>query len=138
MRWRLPGILHGVLRHPIHMANSSTVAHDVFDDVEWLTVPDLVDALGISQSQGRRLIEDKHLVAVRREGVLVVPSSFIREREIVSEIHGTVTVLCDLRFTDEEIVRWLVDVDETLSAKPIDALRAGRKSEVRRVAMTLG
>lgn len=113
------------------------MAHDVFDDLEWLTVPDLVEALGRTQSQVRRLIEDRHLVATRRDGVLVVPANFIREGEALTELHGTVVVLSDLHFTDDEIVRWLVSVDDILGATPIDALRSGRKAEVRRVAMTL-
>jgi hypothetical protein len=113
------------------------VAHDVFDDVEWLTVPDLVKELNLSQSQVRRLLEDRHLVATRREGVLVIPASFIRGGEVLTEIQGTVIVLNDLHFSDDEIVRWLLEVDDSLRATPIDALRNGRKAEVRRVAMTL-
>ncbi len=119
------------------MANSDTVVADVFENTEWLTVPDLVELLGISQSQVRRLIEDRALVSIRRNGVVVVPALCIKDGEVMSEIHGTVVVLSDLRFTDEEIVRWLLEVDDSLDATPIDALRAGRKAEVRRVAMTL-
>ncbi len=88
--------MNGVLRQRNRVANSRTVAHDVFAEVEWLTIPDLVDRLGISQSQVRRLIEDKHLVAVRRDGVLVVPASFLRDGEVLTELHGTVVVLSDL------------------------------------------
>ena len=134
---RTPGISPGVLRQANGVANSITVAHDVFDDLEWLTVPDLVEVLGRTQSQVRRLIEDRHLVAVRRDGVLVVPASFIRDRDVLTELHGTAIVLSDLHFTDDEIVRWLVSEDDALGATPIDALRSGRKAEVRRVAMTL-
>jgi len=131
------GITDGVLRERFRVANSRTVAHDVFDDVEWLTVPDLVKELNLSQSQVRRLLEDRHLVATRREGVLVIPASFIRGGEVLTEIQGTVIVLNDLHFSDDEIVRWLLEVDDSLGATPIDALRNGRKAEVRRVAMTL-
>lgn len=113
------------------------MAKDVFDEIEWMTVPDLVETLGLSQSQVRRLIEDRHLVATRRDGVLVVPASFVRDREVLTELHGTVIVLSDLHLSDDEIVRWLVEEDDILGATPIDALRSGRKAEVRRVAMTL-
>jgi hypothetical protein len=47
-------------------------------------------------------------------------------------------VLGDAGFADEEAVDWLIDVEETLGVAPIDALRAGRKAEVRRVAQALG
>ena len=34
-------------------------------------------------------------------------------------------------------MRWLLEEDDSLAAAPIDALRAGRKAEVRRVAQAL-
>ena len=115
----------------------AVVAGDALENVKWLTIPDLVDILHESQSRVRRLLEERHLVAIRRDGVLVVPESFIRDGHVLTELHGTVVVLSDLHFSDEEIVRWLLEVDDSLDAAPIDALRAGRKAEVRRVAMTL-
>jgi hypothetical protein len=104
---------------------------------EWLTIPDLVDALGVSVSRVRRLIEDKHLAAKRIDGVLKVPADFLREGEPLSELRGTLIVLADAGFDDDEAVDWLIDADETLGVAPIDALRAGRKAEVRRVAQAL-
>jgi hypothetical protein len=105
---------------------------------EWLTIPDLVDALGVSVSRVRRLIEDKHLAAKRIDGVLKVPADFLRDGEPLSELRGTLIVLGDAGFDDDEAVDWLIDADETLGVAPIDALRAGRKAEVRRVAQALG
>lgn len=104
----------------------------------WLTVPDLVEILGISQSRVRRLFEERALVAVRVDGVLKVPADFIRDGEPLGELRGTVIVLHDAGFSDEEAVAWLLGEDDTLGAAPIDALRAGRKAEVRRVAQALG
>ena len=46
-------------------------------------------------------------------------------------------VLSDDGFTDEQAMEWLLEVDDSLSAEPIVALRAGRKAEVRRVAQAL-
>jgi hypothetical protein len=114
------------------------VTSPAFENVEWLTVPDLVVALGVSQSKVRRLLEERHLVGIRREGgPLVVPSSFIRDGNPLTELHGTIIVLSDLHFSDEEILTWLLEDDDALGVAPIDALWAGRKAEVRRVAMTL-
>jgi hypothetical protein len=103
----------------------------------WLAIPDLVEALGISQSRVRQLIEDKHLLAVRRDGRLSVPASFIRDGSPVSELRGTLIVLSDDGFTDEQAMEWLLEVDDSLGVPPIDALLAGRKAEVRRVAQAL-
>ncbi len=104
---------------------------------QWLTVPDLVDALGIPQGRVRRLIEDRHLLAVRVDGVLKVPASFIAEGEPLHELRGTLVLLADSGYSDEEAMRWLLDVEDSLGVAPIDALHAGRKSEVRRVAQAL-
>lgn len=104
----------------------------------WLTIPDLVDILGLPQSRVRRLIEENALVAVRVDGVLKVPADFVRDGEPLRELRGTVVVLHDAGFSDDEAVAWLLAEDESLGAAPIDALRAGRKAEVRRVAQALG
>ena len=104
----------------------------------WLTVPDLVELLGIPQGRVRRLFEDGVLLAVRVDGVLKVPADFLRDGEPLSELKGTVVVLHDAGFNDDEAMHWLLEEEETLGIAPIDALRAGRKAEVRRVAQALG
>jgi hypothetical protein len=104
----------------------------------WLTVPELVDILGVPQGRVRRFIEDHALLAARVEGVLQVPADFIKDGEPLESLRGTVIVLHDAGFSDEEALRWLLEEEETLGAAPIDALRAGRKAEVRRVAQALG
>ena len=105
---------------------------------EWLTVPDLVDLLNLPQSRVRRLIEDRHLVGIRRDGILSVPALFIRDGAPLPELRGTLHLLADAVFSDEEAVQWLIGVDDSLGCSPIDALRAGRKTEVRRIAQALG
>jgi hypothetical protein len=104
---------------------------------QWLTIPDLVETLGQGVSRVRRLIEDKHLAATRIDGILKVPADFIRDGEPLSELRGTLIVLADAGFSDDEAIEWLIGDEETLGSAPIDALRAGRKAEVRRVAQAL-
>jgi hypothetical protein len=104
---------------------------------EWLTIPDLVDQLGLGVSRVRRLIEDRHLAAKRIDGVLKVPAAFLRDGEPLAELHGTLIVLGDAGFADEEAVDWLIGDEDSLGTSPIEALRAGRKAEVRRVAQAL-
>lgn len=104
----------------------------------WLTIPDLVDVLGVPQGRVRRLIEERALLALRVDGVVKVPADFIRDQEPLGELRGTVIVLHDAGFSDEEAVKWMLADNEILGVAPIDALRAGRKAEVRRVAQALG
>jgi hypothetical protein len=104
----------------------------------WLTVPDLVDLLGLSQSKVRRLFDERILLAVRVDGVLKVPSDFIVDGEPLGDLRGTLMVLADAGFSDDEAMHWLLSDEESLGTTPIDALRHRRKSEVRRVAQALG
>jgi hypothetical protein len=106
-------------------------------DIRWLTVPDLTELLGLKVSQVRRLIEDRALLARRVDGVWRVPELFIKDGEPLSELRGTLILLADSGFSDEEAIDWLLSVEDSLGVTPIDALRAGRKAEVRRVAQAL-
>lgn len=106
--------------------------------VTWLTIPDLTDRLGLKVSQVRRLIEDRALLATRVDGVWKVPELFIADGEVVHELRGTLILLGDAGYTDDEAMRWLLSEEESLGVSPIQALRAGRKAEVRRVAQALG
>jgi len=107
------------------------------DQAAWLTVPDLVELLGQTPSRIRRLIDDRRLLAARVDGVLKVPALFLRDGAPLPELHGTAVVLADAGFSDAEALDWLLGEDDSLGTTPIAALRAGRKSEVRRVAQAL-
>ena len=43
-------------------------------------------------------------------------------------------MLSDAGFSDEEAIEWLFTAQEALPGTPIAALRAGRKTEIRRLA----
>lgn len=116
-----------------HSCRVSTVP-----ETRWLTIPDLVEILGIGVSRVRRLIEDRTLLAARVDGVWKVPESFLRNGEPLPELRGTLIVLGDSGFTDEQAMHWLLNPEESLGDAPIDALLSGRKAEVRRVAQALG
>ena len=106
--------------------------------VTWLTIPDLTELLDLKVSQVRRLIEDRSLLAARVDGVWKVPEAFIVDGEPMHELKGTLVVLGDAGFSDEEAMQWLFTSEESLGVAPIEALRAGRKAEVRRIAQALG
>lgn len=91
----------------------------------------------MSPGKVHRLLEDRHLLAVRRDRVLVVPEEFVHEGEPLKDLRGTLILLADDGFTDDEAMDWMLEVNEVLGVSPIAALRAGRKAEVRRVAQAL-
>lgn len=100
-------------------------------------MPDLVELLGLTPGKVHRLIEDRQLLAVRVDGVLKVPASFISGGEPLHELRGTLMLLADSGFSDEEALHWLTTEEDSLGVAPIEALRSGRKAEVRRVAQAL-
>ena len=108
---------------------------------EWLTVPDLAERLGVPLAGVRRLIADRELLSVRlgERRVQSVPAKFIDAKGPRPELKGTFTVLTDGGMTDDEIIAWLFTPDATLPVEgaPIDALRAGHKTEIRRRAQEL-
>jgi len=106
-------------------------------DYRWLTIPDLTELLGLKVSQVRRLIEDRALLARRVDGVWKVPEQFLKGGEPLGELRGTLVLLGDLGFSDDDAIDWLLGVEDSLGVSPIEALRAGRKAEVRRVAQAL-
>jgi excisionase family DNA binding protein len=110
---------------------------NMFPERQWLTLSEIADALGVTQSRIRKMIEERQLLAVKRDGMLSVPADFLRDDEPLSELRGTLFVLADAGFRDDDAMQWLLSEEESLLVAPIDALRAGRKAEVRRVAQAL-
>lgn len=104
---------------------------------DWLTLPDLVEALQLPLGRVRRLLDDKALIGSRREGALRVPAVFLVDGRPLASLRGTVIVLHDAGFSDDEAIDWLLSPEDSIGVAPIEALRAGRKSEVRRVAQTV-
>lgn len=114
-------------------------ARKVADPVErkWLTLAEAGEILGEPPGRVRRLLRENALLAVRVDGVLCLPEEFLHEGEPLGDLRGTVFVLRDAGYSDEEAMSWLLSLEPTLGAAPVDALRAGRKTEVRRVAQSL-
>lgn len=126
----------------------------------WLSVPDFADRLGTAASNVRGALKDRRVVGRRRsgggQGGIQIPEAFLvplhlanaaaplpapepgHEREIIlPSLKGTIIVLSDAGLSDEEILRWLFTEDPVLGEVPLGALRAGRKSAVRREAALL-
>lgn len=107
--------------------------------MELLTFPAAADALSVPVNRIDQYVRDGHLVAVRNDaGVRCVPAEFVQEGVIVKSLHSVITVLRDAQYQDAEIVEWLFREDDSLSACPIELLRANRGSEVKRFAQVAG
>jgi hypothetical protein len=110
---------------------------DVIPDDAWLTVPAIVELTGRPLQTVRKWLQDRELVGVRRgpNRAVMVPASFLTEEGPLVSLRGTIVVLTDGGMSDEEVIRWLHDPDDTLvGGSAIASLRAGSKSEVRRRA----
>ncbi len=106
---------------------------------DWLTLPDVAERLDVEVSRVRRLIEEGQLISLRRGSPVVrqVPAELIAEDDLIPHLAGTITILRDGGFEDEELLAWLFTEDETLPGRPIDQLRSGQRGEVRRRALAL-
>ncbi|HEY0186018.1 MAG TPA: Rv2175c family DNA-binding protein [Cellulomonas sp.] len=118
----------------------------------WLTVPDVAEELGLDAGKVRRLLKERRLVGVRRgtPPVLSIPATFLvpvdganpvadelaegGRATVLASLQGTLSVLGDSGFSDAEAIVWLHTADDSLPGRPVDALRAGHKTEVRRRA----
>jgi hypothetical protein len=108
----------------------------------WVTLPDAAARFSVDVSRVRRSIADGELLALRLGGVVHVPELFLAEpgsgAVAMADLKGTLTVLSDAGFRPAEAVSWLFTPDDSLrEGRPIDALRAGRKTEVRRRAQAM-
>ena len=109
----------------------------------WLTLPDVAVRLGVEVTRVRQLVKEGQLLAVRRVGVdgeskvLQVPADFIGDGRVVKGLVGTITLLKDDGFSDEEMLEWLFTEDETLPGSPVRALNENRGTEVKRRAQAL-
>ena len=131
---------------------TETPAPDTLVD-EWLTVPDVAERLELDAGKVRRIVQEGRLVGVRRgePKVFSIPAAFLvpghlanpsapsrapdlPDWTVLAALQGTLTLLRDANFSDEEAVVWLFTPDQSLRGAPIDALREGRKTEVRRLA----
>jgi excisionase family DNA binding protein len=103
----------------------------------WLTVPEAADLLGVGVNRVRQLVTDRQLLAVRRDGVLMVPADFVQDGRVLKGLPGVLTLLADARYGDDEALRWLY-TDDDIPGSPVQALVENRGTEVKRRAQALG
>ena len=131
--------------------SSIPAADDVLDPAEVVyDLPAVADLLGIPVTKVHQQLREGHLVAVRRDGVVVVPKAFFDETgHVVKSLSGLLVVLHDGGYHDTEILRWLFTPDPSLSirrdgstdnqpnARPVDALHSHQAREVVRRAQAM-
>ena len=105
--------------------------------IEWLTVPDVAEALGVDVTRVRGMLKERRLVAVRRgeRAVLSIPAALLRDGQPVKGLHGTLMMLGDFGYSDEEMVHWLFSPEDVLGGlTPAAALQDNRPTAVHKAA----
>ena len=114
---------------------------DAYEDLVtgWLSLPEVAERMGLGVNRVRQLVSDRQLLAVRRgeNNALMVPAELVQDGRVLKGLPGTLTLLADARFSDEEAVRWLY-TDDDLPGSPVQALVENRGTEVKRRAQALG
>jgi hypothetical protein len=128
---------------------------DVLDpDEPVYDLPTVAELLGVRVTKVHQQLRDGRLLAVRRNGIPVVPQAFLTRSgsgvvEVVKALPGLLAVLRDGGYRDAEILNWLFTADPSLAvtrdgdreampnAKPVDALHAHQAREVLRRAQAM-
>ncbi|HEY9264302.1 MAG TPA: Rv2175c family DNA-binding protein [Mycobacterium sp.] len=131
--------------------SSIPTADDVLDPDEVVyDLPTVAGLLGIPVTKVHQRLRERHLVAVRRAGTVVVPKVFFDDAgHVVKSLSGLLVVLHDGGYGETEIMRWLFTPDESLTitrdgsterqanARPVDALHSHQAREVVRRAQAM-
>ena len=131
--------------------SSVPAGDDVLDpDEPVYDLPRVAELLGVPVTKVHQQLRDGHLIAVRREGNVMVPQVFFTDDgHVVKSLPGLLAVMRDGGYRDTEILRWLFTADESLTlsrdgtreqltnARPVDALHSHQAREVVRRAQAL-
>jgi hypothetical protein len=131
--------------------SSIPAAEDVLDPDEAVyDLPEVASLLNISVTKVHQHLRERHLIAVRRDGAIVVPTAFFDDAgRVLKSLPGLLVVLHDGGYQVTEILRWLFTPDPSLTisrdgamepqanARPVDALRSHQAREVVRRAQAM-
>jgi hypothetical protein len=111
---------------------------DQIAPIEFVTVPDVAELLGVPIPRVHQHVRDGQLLLVRTDGVARIPAAFILEGAIVKGLPGVIQLLRDGNYQDDEILTWLFRIDPALPGTPVQALRENRGTEIKRRAQAAG
>lgn len=134
--------------------SSIPATDDVLDpDEPVYDLPAVAELLKVPVTRVHQELREGHLLAVRRNGIPVVPQVFLAgaggRAQVVKALPGLLAVLRDGGYRDAEIMRWLFTADESLTvtrdgardavrnARPVDALHSHQAREVLRRAQAM-
>lgn len=110
----------------------------VVEPAEWIALPDIAEMFDLKITKVHQLVREHVLLAVRKNGVLRVPSELVANDTVRKHLPGVLNLLHDAGYNDEEAMRWLYTDDPSLPGTPATALGGDRASEVKRRAQALG
>lgn len=134
-------------------------AQELLTDIPHVNLSDVADRLGVEESRVKQLVKERRVLALDGdEGLQVLEQSLVElppEEQYATEVsdrdsegmrlvrvtdeplpslRGTVTVLEDGGYSNEELIEWLWTDNPYLEGKPIDFLRSGERKAVNRLA----
>ena len=104
----------------------------------WVPLPDVADKLDLSISKVNQMVRDGDLLAVRRDGIRVVPAELLANSTVRKHLPGVLNLLRDAGYNDEEALRWLYEPADDLDGNAALGLGGDRAREVKRRAQALG
>ena len=108
------------------------------EDVPVITLKEAARRMGVPITRVEQMVRDRDLIAFKRKRVPVVPEVFVEaEGGVLKGLPATINLLRDGGYSEEEIVRWLFAVDDSLPGSPVDALHGNRGKEVTRRAQAM-
>lgn len=135
--------------------SSIPATDDVLDpDEPVYDLPAVAELLAVPVTRVHQELREGHLLAVRRNGIPVIPGAFLATSEggraqVTKSLPGLLAVLRDGGYRDGEILRWLFTPDPSLTltrdgvreptrnARPVDALQSHQAREVLRRAQAM-
>ncbi|AEV82602.1 transcriptional regulator [Actinoplanes sp. SE50] len=110
----------------------------ITEPAAWINLPDLSERLDVSISKVHQMIRDGDLLAVRRDGIRVVPAELVANATVLKHLPGVLNVLRDAGYNDEEAFRWLYAEDAEVGGSAAIALGGQQAREIKRRAQALG
>ena len=109
------------------MWQSSSVNNTSDPVKNWITVEQAAETLNVPKGRVNRLLEEYSLVAVKKDGQLMIPADVIVQGEPLAPLRGTIIMLLDSGYSIEESIDWLFTHSDVLGQTPLQSLLEDRE-----------